>query len=151
MHSTCAHMLAARSPHKSAACAADAGPPRRALTCRVKSEDLRGKQTAPIPSAVFNFLALSVMHGHNRRSRDCFSRLLGSAAEARGDYGMSHSAEGANRRCAAQPAFVPGTQTDATGALAASTSLKWGGGGLDMHYPPCVDSQSYRVIADPHH
>lgn len=63
-------------------------PPRQALTCRVKSEDLHGTQTALIPSAVFNFPTLSIMHGHNRQAEVVLPRPLGSGAEARGGYEM---------------------------------------------------------------
>lgn len=67
------------SPQKCSLCRG-LGPPRRALTCRVKSEDLRGKQAASILSAVFNFLALSVVHGHNSRAEIAFP---GCSARAR--------------------------------------------------------------------
>lgn len=119
-----AHTCSAR---KNAASAADLGPPRQVLTCRVKSEDLRRKRTAPTRSVVFNFLTLSVMHGHNRQAE---IGLPSCWAPARkfwwwwwGDYQASHSAVGTNRRCVAEPTFVSKTQTGVTDALAASLNI----------------------------
>lgn len=75
-----AHTCSARRALAKMQIATESGPPRQVLTCRVKSEDLHRKQTAPIHAVVFNFLTLSVMHGHNRWAEIAFP---GRSAPAR--------------------------------------------------------------------
>lgn len=89
-HLTCTHMFSTQSLRKNADSAANLGPLRQVLTCRLKLEDLHRKQTAPIQLVVFNFLTLSVMHGHNRRAEIAFPSCS-ALAQKRGAIMRCHT------------------------------------------------------------
>lgn len=124
MHLTCTHMFSTQSPRKNVDNTSNSRPPRQVLTCRVKLEDFHRKPTAPIRLVVFNFIALSVMHGHNRRAEIAFPCCPAPAGK-RGAIMRLHTLRWEQIEDAWRSQSLSLRQTDVTDVLAASFN-KWG-------------------------